>query len=270
MGLFSGKNALIFGVANKDSIAWGITQALHAEGANIGLSYANEKLKRRVEPLAQSVGITFLEECNVLDDAALDQVFARAAQHFGRLDVLVHAVAYAERADLEGEFVNTSREGWNLALGISAYSLVAMARRARPLMTEGGAIVALSYYGGEKVVPHYNVMGVAKAALEASVRYLAFDLGGQNIRVNALSPGPIKTLSGAGIPGFREMLRYSELASPLHKLVTPEDVGKAAVWLCSDWGRLVTGQTIYIDAGYSAMGVPYGVLEAVRERPQED
>jgi enoyl-[acyl-carrier protein] reductase I len=269
MGLFSGKNALIFGVANKNSIAWGITQALHDEGANIGLSYAGEMLKRRVEPLAESIGVTFLEECNVLDDAALDAVFAKAGAHFGRLDVLVHAVAFAERADLEGSFVNTSREGWNTALSISAYSLVAMARRAQPLMPNGGAIITLSYYGSEKVVPHYNVMGVAKAALESSVRYLAYDLGGYNIRVNAISPGPIKTLSAAGIPGFREMLRYSELASPLHGLVTPEDVGKTALWLCSDWGKMVTGQTIYIDAGYSAMGIPYGALDAEREKPAE-
>jgi enoyl-[acyl-carrier protein] reductase I len=261
MGLLDGKNALVFGVANKNSIAWGITETLHAEGANIGLSYAGEVLKKRVLPLAESIGVTFVEECDVLDDAALDAVFEKAGARFGKLDILVHAVAFATREDLEGDFVSTSRQGWNTALNVSAYSLVAMAQRARRLMPDGGAIITLTYYGSEKVMPHYNVMGVAKAALEASVRYLAYDLGGERIRVNAISPGPIKTLSAAGIPGFRDMLRFSEMAAPLHDLVSLEDVGRTALWLCSDWGRMVTGQTIYVDAGYSVMGLPLGALQ---------
>ena len=262
MGLLQSKNALIFGVANANSIAWGITEAFHREGANIALSYAMEKLKRRVQPLAEATGAQFMEECDVNNDAALDALFAKYAAEYGKIDVLVHAVAFAGKDDLEGEFINTSREGWNTALMTSAYSLVALARRAAPLMPDGGTILTLTYYGSEKVMPHYNVMGVAKAALEASVRYLAYDLGRKNIRVNAISPGPIKTLSAAGIPGFRDMLRFSELASPLQKLVTPEDVGHMAVFLASEGGKLITGQTMYIDAGYSVMGLPLGVLNA--------
>jgi enoyl-[acyl-carrier protein] reductase I len=267
MGLMDGKKALIFGVANKNSIAWGITEAFHKEGAKIGLSYAGEVLKKRVMPLAESIGVDFVHECDVMSDEALDGVFAKAKDYFGgTIDVLVHAIAFATREDLEGEYVNTSRQGFNLALNISTYSLVALAQRARPLMPNGGAIITLTYYGSEKVMPHYNVMGVAKAALEASVRYLAYDLGGQKIRVNAISPGPIKTLSASGIPGFRDMLHFSEQASPLHQLVTPEDVGKAALWLCSDWGRSVTAQTIYVDAGYNAMGLPLGALQAAEAK----
>jgi enoyl-[acyl-carrier protein] reductase I len=270
MGLLDGKNALVFGVANNNSIAWGITQALHAQGAKISLSYAGEKLKRRVTPLAESIGVTFVEECDVQSDDALDATFNKFAEQFGRLDILVHAVAFATREDLEGEFINTSREGFRLSLDISAYSLIAMAKRARPLMPDGGAIITLTYYGSEKVMPNYNVMGVAKAALEANVRYLAYDLGKHKIRVNAISPGPIKTLSAAGIPGFRDMLRFSEAAAPLGVLVTPEDVGKTALWLCSDWGTTITGQTVYVDAGYSVMGLPLGALEAAQTPPKEE
>ncbi|GAB4556275.1 MAG: enoyl-ACP reductase FabI [Anaerolineae bacterium] len=262
MGLLEGKNALIFGVANKNSIAWGITEAFHAEGAQIGLSYAGEVLKKRVMPLAESIGVTFVEECDVQDDAALDRVFAAAQARFGKIDILVHAVAFAAREDLEGEFIKTTRQNWNTSLSISAYSLVAMAQRVRPMMPEGGSIITLTYYGSEKVMPNYNIMGVSKAALEASVRYLSYDLGASKIRVNAISPGPIKTLSASGIAGFRDMLRFSESASPLQELVTPEDVGKTALWLCSDWGKMVTGQTIYVDAGYSVMGLPLGALKA--------
>lgn len=266
MGLLDGKNALIFGVANKNSIAWGITEALHQEGATVGLSYAGEVLKKRVTPLAESLSLDFVQECDVTDDAALDRVFAAARERFGTLDILIHAVAFATREDLEGEFVNTSRSGWTTAMNVSAYSLVAMAQRARHLMPNGGSIVALTYYGSEKVMPRYNVMGVAKAALEAATRYLAYDLGPQHIRVNAISPGPIKTLSAAGIPGFRDMMRFGEMASPIPELVTPEDVGKTALWLCSDWGRLVTGQTIYVDSGYSIMGIPLRALLALEEQ----
>jgi enoyl-[acyl-carrier protein] reductase I len=269
MGLLDGKNALIFGVANKNSIAWGITQALHQAGATIGLSYAGEVLKKRVTPLAESIGVNFLAECDVNDDAALDSVFSKAEAHFGKIDILIHAVAYATREDLEGDFVNTSRAGWTTALNTSAYSLVAMAARARKLMPNGGSIIALSYYASQKVFPHYNIMGVAKAALEASARHLAYDLGGQGIRVNVLSPGPIKTLSAAGIPGLRDMLRFSEMASPLKRNVTIEDVGQAAVWLCSEGSRIVTGQTIYLDGGYSVMGLPLDALNQAEQQKGE-
>lgn len=270
MGILDGKNVLVFGVANKNSIAWGITQALHDAGAKIGLSYAGEVLKKRVMPLAESLNIDFVEECDVLDDAAIDRVFEKAKAYFGgRLDVMVHAVAFATREDLEGKFSNTSRAGFGTAMNVSVYSLVALAQRARLLMTEGGTILTLTYYGSEKVMPHYNVMGVAKAALEASTRYLAYDLGAHNIRVNAISPGPIKTLSAAGIPGFRDMLRFSEMASPLGANVTIEDVGAMALWLCSDAGKMITGQTLYIDGGYSIMGLPLGALEALEKKQGE-
>ncbi len=255
MGLMTGKNALIFGLANNRSIAWGITEALHREGATIGLSYAGEVLKKRVEPLAASLAIDFVDQCDVTDDAQLDATFARAKERFGKIDTLIHAVAFAQKEDLEGEFVTTSRAGFQTAMNISVYSLVAMAQRARPLMPDGGSILTLTYYGAEKVMPHYNVMGVAKAALEASVRYLASDLGAARIRVNAISAGPIKTLSAAGIGGFRTMLRFAEQASPMG-LVSQDDVGNAALWLSSDLGSGITGDTIYVDAGYHIMGLP--------------
>lgn len=256
MGLMTGKTALIFGVANNRSIAWGITEALHREGATIGLSYAGEVLKKRVMPLAASLGVDFVDECDVRNDAALDATFARAKERFGKIDVLIHAVAFADAKDLENQYVTTSRDGFHLSMDISVYSLVAMAKRAQDLMPDGGSILTLTYYGSEKVMPHYNVMGVAKAALEASVRYLAADLGEKNIRVNAISAGPIKTLAAAGIGGFRTMLKFAEQAAPLRRLVTPGDVGNAALWLCSDWGALVTGETIYVDAGYHILGLP--------------
>ena len=255
MGLLDGKNALIFGVANKKSIAWGITQAFHAEGANIGISYAIPQLEKRVFPLAESIGCTFVERADANNDDELDAVFEKAKAHFGRLDVLVHAIAFAEREDLAGNFIDTSRQGFRTALETSAYSLVALAKRAAPLMTGGGSIMTLTYYGAEKVLPRYNVMAVAKAALECSMRYLAVDLGPQNIRVNAISAGPIKTLAAAGISGFRMMLKYSEEAAPLHRLITQEDVGNTALWLASDLSSAVTGETIYVDAGYNILGL---------------
>ncbi len=256
MGLMTGKTALIFGLANHRSIAWGITEAFHREGATIGLSYAGEVLKKRVMPLAESIGVDFIDQCDVSDDAQLDATFARAKERFGKIDVLVHAVAFANKEDLEAEFVTTSRAGFHMAMDISVYSLVAMAQRARSLMPDGGSILTLTYYGAEKVMPRYNVMGVAKAALESSVRYLAADLGSQNIRVNAISAGPIKTLAAAGISGFRMMLKFAEQAAPLARLVTPEDVGNAALGLCSDLGSAITGETIHVDAGYNIMGLP--------------
>lgn len=255
MGLMDGKNALIFGVANNKSLAWGITQALHEAGANIGLSYAIPQLEKRVFPLAESIGCTFVERADANNDDELDAVFAKAREHFGRLDVLVHAIAYATREDLSGQYIDTSREGFKIALETSAYSLVALARRAAPLMTSGGSILTLTYYGAEKVMPRYNVMAVAKAALECSVRYLAYELGPQNIRVNAISAGPVKTLAASGIAGFRTMLKFSEEAAPLRRLITQEDVGNTALWLASDLGSAITGETIYVDAGYNILGL---------------
>ncbi|NPV66176.1 MAG: enoyl-ACP reductase [Anaerolineae bacterium] len=255
MGLMDGKNALIFGVANNKSLAWGITQALHDAGANIGLSYAIPQLEKRVFPLAESIGCTFVERADANNDDELDAVFARAKEHFGRLDVLVHAIAYATREDLSGQYIDTSREGFKIALETSAYSLVALAKRAAPLMTNGGSILTLTYYGAEKVMPRYNVMAVAKAALECSVRYLAYELGPQNIRVNAISAGPVKTLAASGIAGFRTMLKFSEEAAPLRRLITQEDVGNTALWLASDLGSAITGETIYVDAGYNILGL---------------
>lgn len=256
MGLLDGKKALIFGVANKYSIAWGIAQALHAEGAEIAISYGIPQLEKRVRPLAESINAVFVEKCDVTNDEEIDAVFAKAAETLGQIDILVHAIAYAPSEELEGRFVNTSREGFKIAMDISAYSLVALARRSVPLMPEGGSIICLTYYGAEKVVPHYNVMGVAKAALEASTRYLAADLGPQNIRVNAISAGPIKTLAAGGIAGFRKMLGYVGERAPLRRNVDQSEVAKTALWLCSDLSSGVTGEVVYVDAGYHILGMP--------------
>lgn len=256
MGLLDGKVAIVFGLANKDSIAWGITEALHREGATIGLSYAGEVLERRVTPLAESLDIDFLVECDVTDDEAINRTFAKIGEKYGRIDILVHSIAFADREDLDGTFVDTSRAGFVKALDISAYSLVALSQRAVKLMPDGGSIITLSYYGAEKVMPHYNVMGVAKAALEASVRYLAADLGPRKIRVNAISAGPIKTLSASGIAGFRKMSSMAAEVAPMRRLVTQEEVGNTAVWLGSDWANMVTGETIYVDGGYNILGAP--------------
>ncbi|MGD8697667.1 MAG: enoyl-ACP reductase [Gemmatimonadales bacterium] len=255
MGLFDGKKALIFGVANDRSIAWGIAQALHREGCELGFSYGAAPLEKRVRPLAESVGATFIEECNVADDTAIKHVFKKVEEDMGNIDVLVHSIAFADRQDLSGRFVDTSREGFKMALDISAYSLVALTRAAEPLMTNGGSILTMTYYGSVKVAPQYNVMGVAKAALEACVRYLANDLGPKSIRVNAISAGPIKTLAASGVGGFKKILGYSEKASPLRTLVTTEDVGNTALWLLSDWSRGVTGEVVYVDAGWNILGL---------------
>jgi enoyl-[acyl-carrier protein] reductase I len=255
MGLMDGKVALVFGVANKNSIAWGITQALHDEGATIGLSYAGEMLEKRVLPLAEEIGCDFVEQCDVSSDEQLDAVFDKAKARFGKIDTLVHCVAFANREDLGGRFVDVSREGFALALDISAYSLIAMAKRVEPLMADGGSIMSLTYYAAEKVMPKYHVMAVAKAALETITRYLANDLGPKNIRVNAISAGPIKTLAAAGVPGFRMMLKYSEKAAPLRRLVSQEDVGRTALWLASDLSSAVTGEVIHVDAGYNILGL---------------
>ncbi len=253
MALFSGKKGLIFGLANKDSIAWGISKALHDEGAELGFSYAGEILKKRVEPLAESINATFVEECDVTSDEAIDGLFAKAQAHFGTLDFIVHAVAFAPREALSGRFVNTEREQFRIALDISCYSMIAIAKRARLLMPNGGSMVTMTYFGSEKVTPNYNVMGVAKAALEASVRYLAWDLGKDKIRVNAISAGPIKTLAASGIAGFRKSLQMVGAIAPLGN-VTQEDVGNSARYLLSDWASGVTGEVVYVDGGYNIMG----------------
>lgn len=256
MKLLEGKKALIFGIANKNSIAWGIAQTFHEHGAEIGFSYGIPQLERRVRPLAEEIGVDFVEMCNVASDEAIAATFQKVADRFGTIDILVHSIGYAERDDLDGRFVDTSREGFKTAMDISAFSLVALARAAQPLMPNGGSIISMTYYGAEKVVPHYNVMGVAKAALEASTRYLAADLGPQNIRVNAISAGPIKTLAAAGIAGFRKILNYTEERAPLRRNVDQSEVGKTALWLCSDLSSGVTGEVVYVDAGYHILGMP--------------
>jgi enoyl-[acyl-carrier protein] reductase I len=256
MKLLEGKKALIFGVANNRSIAWGIAQAFHEHGAELGFSYGIPQLEKRVRPLAAGLGVTFVEKCDVSSDEEISGCLAKAQAHFGQIDILVHSVAYAPMAELEGRFVETSREGFRIALDISAYSLVALTKAALPFMTSDGAVLTLSYYGAEKVIPHYNVMGVAKAALEASVRYLAADLGPQGIRVNAISAGPIKTLAAAGVADFRKMLSYVSERAPLRRNVDQNEVGRTALWLCSELGSGVTGEIVYVDAGYHILGMP--------------
>jgi len=256
VGQLDGRKALIFGVANDHSIAWGIAQALHAEGATLGFSSVESLIDRRVRPLAESVGSTFVEPCDVQSDDDIRRVFGRWRDEQGELDILVHALAFARREDLEGKFVETSRDGFALALDVSAYSLVALVREARDVLHPGSAVLTLTYYGAEKVVGNYNVMGVAKAALEASVRYLAADVGPDGIRVNAISAGPIRTLAAAGIAGFKKMHGAFGDVAPLRRNVTIEDVGGAAVFLCSDLAAAVTGEVLYVDAGFNILGVP--------------
>jgi enoyl-[acyl-carrier protein] reductase I len=256
MGLLEGKNALIFGVANDHSIAWGIARALHAEGAEVGFSSVESLIDKRVRPLAESIGSTFVEPCDVQSDEEIARVFARWGETHDRLDILVHALAFAKREDLAGGFVETSRDGFALALDVSAYSLVALTREARPYLRAGSSVLTLTYYGAEKVVANYNVMGVAKAALEASVRYLAADLGPSGIRVNAISAGPVRTLAASGIAGFKKLYgSFAEIA-PLRASITPEDVGRSAVYLASDLSSAVTGEILYVDGGFNVLGVP--------------
>lgn len=256
-GLMAGKRVLVFGVANERSIAWGISRAMHEQGATLGFTYLNEALERRVRPLAEGIGSELILECDATNEAQVKEVFAKVREAWGGLDVLIHSIAFANKEDLEGRFVDTTREGFLTALEVSAYTLVSLAREAAPLMREagGGNILTLTYYGAEKVVPNYNVMGVAKAALEASVRYLAWDLGAHGIRVNAISAGPIKTLAASGVRGLRGMIGEMAEKAPLRRNVTQEDVGRAALFLCSDLGAGVTGETVYVDAGYNIMGM---------------
>ncbi|MCB0033434.1 MAG: enoyl-ACP reductase [Anaerolineales bacterium] len=256
MKLLEGKKALIFGIANKHSIAWGIAQAFADHGAELGFSYGIPQLEKRVMPLAAELGVDFVEKCDVTSDEEIQTVFEKAAERFGQIDILVHSVAFAKQEDLNGRFIDTSRDGFAMAMDISAFSLIALAQHARPLMRNGGSIMSMTYYGAEKAVPHYNVMGVAKAALEANTRYLALDLGIENIRVNAISAGPIKTLAAAGISGFRKMLSYTETRTPLRRNVDQDEVGRTAVYLASELSSGVTGEVIYVDAGYNILGMP--------------
>jgi len=254
-GLMKGKRGLIMGLANDRSLAWGIAKALHAQGAEMAFSYQGEALGKRVRPLAEQVGSDFLIDCDVSDDAAMDVAFATLAERWPTIDFLVHAIGFSDKNELRGKYVDTSLDNFLLTMNISAYSLVAVTRRARPMMPDGGAVLTLSYYGAEKVVPHYNVMGVAKAALETSVKYLAMDLGPENIRVNAISAGPIKTLAASGIGDFRYILKWNELNSPLRRNVTIEDVGGAGVYMLSDLASGVTGEIHHVDAGYNVIGM---------------
>ncbi len=253
--LMAGKRGLIMGVANNRSIAWGIAKACAAQGAEVALTYQGDALKKRVEPLAAELGSTLVLPCDVTDTASMDAVFQTLSEKWGRLDFLVHAIAFADKAELDGRYVDTSESNFTKSLLISCYSFTALAQRAEKLMTDGGAMVTLTYYGAEKVMPHYNVMGVAKAALEASVRYLAADLGKNAIRVNAISAGPIKTLAASGISDFRYILRWNEYNSPLRRTVTIEDVGGAGLYLLSDLSRGVTGEIHHVDSGYHVQGM---------------
>jgi enoyl-[acyl-carrier protein] reductase I len=254
-GLMVGKRGLIMGLANSRSIAWGISKACAAEGAELAFTYQGDALKKRVEPLAAEVGSDIVLPCDVTDYASVDAVFAALKERWGRLDFLVHAIAFSDKAELDGRYVDTSERNFVQSMIISCYSFTALAQRAEKLMTEGGSLLTLTYYGSEKVMPHYNVMGVAKAALEASVRYLAADLGKQGIRVNAISAGPIKTLAASGIADFRYILRWNEYNSALRRNVTIEDVGGSALYLLSDLGRAVTGEVHHVDAGYHIQGM---------------
>ncbi len=255
MSLLQGKTALIFGIANDHSIAWGIAKAFHAEGARLGFSYAGEIFERRVRPLAASVDCTFVEPCDVTQDDQIERVAKRAAEEFGQVDILVHSIGHANKEELTGPYYNTSRAGFHLAMDISVYSFTALAKAFQPILKPGGNLLTITYYGSEKVSPHYNVMGVAKAALEASMRYLAYDFGTQGVRVNAISAGPIRTLAAAGVAGFKTMYRRFSEAAPLHQGLTIDDVGKAAVFLCSDLASRTTGQVVFVDSGYNIMGV---------------
>jgi enoyl-[acyl-carrier protein] reductase I len=256
MKLLEGKKAAIFGVANDRSIAWAISEAFHAAGAQLAFTYAGEVLEKRVRPLAESIGSKIIVPCDVSKDEEIEKVFTILKQEWGGLDILVHAIAFANKEDLSRPYVQTSRQGFHLAMDVSAYSLVALARHAVALMAgRNASMLTMTYMGAEKVIPHYNVMGVAKAALEASVRYLAHDLGPQGIRVNAISAGPIKTLAAAGISGFKDMLHYVGERAPLKRNIDAEEVGKTALFLCSDLGSAITGEVMHVDAGYNIMGM---------------
>lgn len=253
--IMAGKRGLIMGVANDRSIAWGIAKTCFDHGAELAFTYQGEALEKRVRPLAESVGSSILLPCDVTDEASVEAAFKEIEAKWGKLDFIVHAIAFSDKNELDGLYLNTTRANFLRTMDISVYSFTAVARAAAPLMTEGGSMVTLTYFGAEKVMPHYNVMGVAKAALEASVRYLAVDLGRDNIRVNAISAGPIKTLAASGIGDFRYILKWNELNSPLKRNVTIEDVGNSGLYLLSDLGAGITGEVMHVDAGYHAVGM---------------
>jgi enoyl-[acyl-carrier protein] reductase I len=255
MGILSGKKALVFGVANDRSIAWGIAKALHAEGAELGFTFQGEALERRVRPLAESVGSKLVLPCDVGQVEQIDAVYEEVRKTWNTFDVLVHSIAFANREDLQKPFHQTSREGFRLALEVSVYSLIAIVRPALPHLNPGASVITMTYYGAEKVVPNYNVMGVAKAALEATVRYLAYELGEKGIRVNAISAGPIKTLAASGVSGFRSMLKTAGEMTPLRRNVTQDEVGTTAAFLASSWASAVTGEVLYVDAGANIVGM---------------
>ena len=254
-GIMAGKRGLVMGVANERSIAWGISAAAAAQGAELAFTYQGDALKKRVEPLAASVGSSLVMPCDVTDEASMDAVFDELKKTWGSIDFIVHAIAYSDKEELKGGYVDTTRDNFKRTMDISVYSFTALARRAAELMTDGGSMVTLTYYGAERVMPHYNVMGVAKAALEASVRYLAVDLGGKNTRVNGLSAGPMKTLAASGIGDFRYILKWNEYNSPLKRNVTLDDVGGAGVYLLSDLSSGVSGETHHVDCGYHVVGM---------------
>jgi len=256
-GLMQGKKGLVLGIANNRSIAWGIAKACAVQGAQLGFSYQGDALKKRVEPLAAETGAKVVGHCDVTDPASIDAIFAESDKQLGDLDFVVHAVAFSDKNELDGRYVDTSLGNFNMTMAISCYSFTAIAQRAEKRMTNGGSLLTLTYYGAEKWIPHYNVMGVAKAALEASVRYLAADLGPKNIRVNALSAGPIKTLAASGIGDFRYILKWNELNSPLRRNITLDEVGDAGVYFLSDLSRGVTGEIQHIDAGYHIVGMKH-------------
>ena len=254
----TGKKALVTGIANNRSIAWGIAQQLHQAGADLGVSYLPDekgRLEKKVRSLVEPLNPSVFVPCNVQDDAQINTTFQTIADEWGKIDILIHCLAFANKEDLGGEFSNTSRAGFQLALEISSYSLVRLAQAAKPLMTEGGSIVTLSYLGGVRVIPNYNVMGIAKSALEMSVRYLASELGSQNVRVNAISAGPIRTLASSAVGGILDMIHHVEDTAPLKRTVTQQEVGNAAAFLCSDLASGITGQVLYVDAGYEIMGM---------------
>ena len=254
--LMKGKRGLVMGVANERSIAWGIAKAMSEEGAELAFSYQGDAFGKRVEPLAASLGSDLLVDVDVTDDASLDACFAKLEEKWGKLDFVVHAIAFSDKAELTGRFINTSRDNFKTSMEISCFSLIDVARRAAPLMSEGGTILTLTYQGSNRVTPFYNVMGVAKAALESSVRYLANDLGPDGIRVNAISPGPMKTLAGAAIGGARKTFRQTEANAPMRANATLEAVGGTAVYLASDAGACTTGEVIRVDGGYHVLGMP--------------
>ena len=255
MGLLTGKRALIMGLANDNSIAWGISKAFHAQGAELCFTYVGDAIEKRVRPLAASLGVDFIEPCNVDSDSDIDNLMVAIKNRWGTFDIIVHAIGFAKKEELAGDYLNVSREGFHIAMDISVYSLTGVIKAARPLLNSGGSVITLTYHGSQQVAQNYNVMGVAKAALEASVRYLASDLGPSNIRVNAISAGPIRTLAASGITGFKDLLKNFPDQAPLRKLVSQEEVGNMAMFLCSDLASATTGEIIYVDAGFRTVSV---------------